>query len=402
VRIPTRLALVVTLFLSACGSSSPSGSPVGSTPPATVAPTSTAAASARPSGTDQSPGPIVDPTLEPYPSTETDVPAAFVAALGSSARLQATIAGTVTTPAGATPVSGEYQQAGHDYHLVLVVGKTGAARRTELSLVLGQRTILSRGLFMRSDPAAGTTTLAAYLDDLALLHDLGDTTEPFGAARHLAAPANAAALDFTSSIATEAAKATSTVDLYAAPDGTPLGVVTTSAWKGATGASTAELRFTITAFGGAAAIEAPAVVYSPFHDKRYHMTVAVPVGWDLDLSKDSHHFDQLIGTEDEYLQVFSSRIAGGSLNEWTSIYLKQFKSHLKSVKVLSNVTSKVAGVRARRVTLTGTYKGDPLVETFVVVLRGTHYYVVLLDIYDSDPAHLKQVFDPIVNSLQFA
>src|SRR5262245_58607801 len=129
VRTPSRLLLAAVLVLGACASETPSASPAASAPASSTAPSSTPVATA-------SGGPIVAPSEQPSTAPAVDVPAAFLAALGDPAAFAATVEGTLTTKAGALPVTGEYQQAGRDYHLKLVVDPAKAKRPIEYTMVL--------------------------------------------------------------------------------------------------------------------------------------------------------------------------------------------------------------------------------------------------------------------------
>src|SRR4051794_40951910 len=209
VRTPTRLLIAAVLLVGACASETPTASPPARATPAARASSSAAAA---PIGCG---GPVVGPSHAPTTAPQVDVPAAFIAALGDPVKLTATVAGTYTTKAGATEVTGEYQQSGRDYHLKLVIDPAGTKRSLEYTMVLGQRTTPGRGLVLRSDVPAGSATLASILDALDAVTDMGDGSDVFPGAHRLAPDATVTTpLDFLAGFTPEAARATPTVHLF--------------------------------------------------------------------------------------------------------------------------------------------------------------------------------------------
>jgi hypothetical protein len=380
--------------LGACASETPSASPAGSAPAGSTAPSGTAAPSA-------SGGPIVAPSQAPSAAPEVDVPAAFLAALGRPAAFAATVEGTLTTKAGATPVTGEYQQSGGDYHLKLVVDPARAKRPIEYTMVLGQRTTPGRGVTLRSDVPGGTSSLAAVIAGLTTLSDEGDGSDVFPGAHRLVPEGSVTTpLDFLGGFTPEAAAAKPTVHLFAGPDGTPQGVLATAAWTGkTTGKSSLELRFTIT--GTSASVAAPTDIYRLYASKRYRMSLAFPSGWDVEPGKDGHTFDKVIGDGDQYLYLFRAKAQGASLNEWTSTYIRGTKKDFPKLKAGKNVVTKLAGTRARLVRFSGTIDGDKVNEQMIVAVRNGYYYVVVMDVYFADDAAVTTNLAPILTAFRY-
>jgi hypothetical protein len=396
VRTSSRLFIAAVLVVAACGSETPTASPAGATPGPSSAPTVTPVATG-------SGGPVVAPSAAPSTAPQIDVPTAFIAALGDPVRLSATVAGTYTTKAGATDVSGEYQQSGRDYHLKLVIDPARTRRSLEYTMVLGQRTTPGRGLVLRSDLPAGSTTLASILDALTGVTETGDGSDVFPGARRLAPDASITTpLDFLAAFTPEAAKATPTVQLFAGADGTPQGVLATASWTGkTTGKGRLELRFSISGGSSGAAIAPPADVYKLYTSKRYKLNLAIPTGWEVEPGKDGYTFDKIIGDGDQYLHVYRGRLEGGSLNEWTTIYTRGERKDYPKLKQGKNVVTKLAGIRARRVTFSGTIDGDKVNEQMVVAVRNGYYYVLVFRIYLSDAAAVTLTLDPILKSFRY-
>jgi hypothetical protein len=394
VRTPSRLLLAVVLVLGACASETPSASPAGSAPAPSTAPSATPGATA-------SGGPIVAPSEAPSAAPAVDVSAAFIAALGQPAAFAATVEGTLTTKAGATPITGEYQQSGRDYHLKLMVDPARAKRPIEYTMVLGQRTTPGRGLALRSDAPGGAASLAAVIAGLSTLSDEGDGSDVFpGAHRLVPGTSVTTPLDFLGGFTPEAAAAKPTVHLFAGPDGTPQGLLATAAWTGrTTGKSNVELRFTITSTR--ASVTAPADIYRLYASRRYRMSLAFPSGWDVEPGKDSHTFDKVIGDADQYLYVFRARAQGVSLNEWTSTYIRGTKKDFPKLKAGKNVVTKLAGTRARLVRFSGTIDGDKVNEQMIVAVRNGYYYVIVMDVYFADDAAVTTNLTPIRRAFRY-
>jgi hypothetical protein len=387
--------IAAVLVVSACASESPTPPPAGGSAAPSVGPSATPAASA-------SGGPVVAPSEAPSATpAPVDVPAAFLAALGDPARFAATVEGTLTTRAGATPVTGEYQQSGRDYHLKLVVDPAKTKRPIEYTMVLGQRTTPGRGLTLRSDVPGGSASLAAVIAGLTDLSDQGDGSDIFpGAHRLVPGGSITTPLDFLAAFTPEAAKATPNVQLFAGPDGTPQGVLASAAWTGrTTGKSTVELRFTIT--GSSASVTPPPAIYRLYASRRYKMSLAFPSGWDVEPGKDSHTFDKVIGDGDQYLYVFRGKAQGASLNEWTSTYIRGTRKDFPKLKQGKNVVTKLAGTRARLVRFSGTIDGDKVSEQMIVAVRNGYYYIVVMDVYFANDAAVSASLAPILKAFRY-
>ena len=380
----TAVLFVIAMVVSACGGNDPSPTPVADLS-ADASPRSSAAPTA---------SPTARPTAQPSPAL--DVVAAFREEMASAQQLDGTIAGTVTAGALTASVEGTLQSHGPDSHQTFTITAGGRTQTTE-TITIGSTTYTRRGEVWFATPKqadASTDDMnAAIVRSLAALTDLGPTTRD-GRTLHRLAPPPGTTIPMSAfgPASQGSSNAVMTIEFYAEPDGTPAIIVLDGSWTQKAGATDqpASMHLDLSLADGATplTIEPPSPVWVTKPSKRLAYTMSYPDDWDVELAKKTSGADYYWGLDGEGVAVTrSKKWCRCTLNALANDVVRYERQHSKGFKVVSNATTRVGGLRARRIESHGTYAGNRSWDLTYLVMRGK--YVFILDYSSDGPLTVK-------------
>jgi hypothetical protein len=371
------VAVVVAAIVAGCGTST-------SATPA-IAPATSLAPAGSPSPTAPA-APVTSPSPTPDISS---------AALRTLSRMPVTgmegdVSGTLTSSAGAWPVSG-------------TISVVGASQQSDLELTVGSATQASHlvvadgkayveqgsGPWFAAPARAGGygptsgATLDSLVTSITSATDVGVESHAGQQLHHLTtnASTNVApiAFGFADSSITGAAL---TVDLYADDSGTPVLLAVSGGWQQRIGASVAAVTaaFDVKLRASPASVTAPEEVWSTFSSKRYLYHAAKPADWTYTAKPT---VDELVSPEDAGMDL-ASTVTHESLAQVTADVINaNVRSFGKKPEHTESIT--IAGAPARLLTYHVTQNNVKLyfLEA-VVVHNGRGYALSYADLAGSE------------------
>ena len=394
-------AAVLVGALAACGSS-PAPTTVPSPPSAQPTTAASESSSAQPSASAAPNAAVASPS----PSAAIDVSGLLARHLASPLAFDARVVGTITTGGKTEDVAGAYaQESGQAYRLKLSVGPAASARTTEIIRIGShweRRTGL--GLFFEEKPNV-SESLASTLSKLSDLTDMGVDTGQFAGAHRVTTSTPPLTTAILPGLADGAPNSKATVDVYANAGGAPVGFVVNASWDVKVGSKTqkanANLLFQITNLGSATGVTEPEVVHRVYQSKRFGFKIAVPNDWTVKPGT-AKFFDLVYSADTDELQGFRQAANGYSLNNWTSLYIRDDRKDHTGFKVTSNKLTKLAGVAARRVVFDWVSKqGNKVHGVELFAVKGRYLYIVLYQTYGGDPKLAEAAFGRLLTTYSF-
>ena len=363
------MAAAVAAIVAGCGTSS-------SSTPTTVLQTSSAPASAAARATA-----TVAPAASPSPT-----PDVSSAALRTLSRMPATgmdgdVSGTLTSSAGAWPVSG-------------TISVVGASQQSDLQLTVGTATQASHlvvadgkayveqgsGPWFAAPTRAGGygptsgATLDSLVTSITSVKDVGLEDHAGQQLHHLTVDTSTSPAPIAFGFADGSITgADLTVDLYADDNGTPVLLAVSGGWQQRIGASVAAVTVAldVKVRPSPASVTAPAEIWSSFSSKRYLYHAAKPTDWTYTAKASA---DELVSPEDTGIDL-ASTATPENLNQ-AAADLVSANTHVFGRKPEHTESVTIAGSPARLLTYHVTQNKLKLyVMEAVVVYKGRAYVV---------------------------
>ena len=367
------LLLIIALVVAACGGDAPSA---------------TARTSPAPSPGSGQAGALVPTTPSPVPasalpSPPLDVVAAFRSKMGSQRGFEARIEGTVKVGATALPVEGSLLVDGPDSHQTLTF-KTGGTPQTAETMTVDGTSYAKRGDVWFGTPttldAAKDTVNAAFGRAIAGLTDLGPTSTD-GRTLHRLVPPSGTTVPMTS-LATApqgSSDGAMRIEFFAEADGTPAIIALDATWTQKVGdadqPASMHLDMVLADGGTPVTIDAPSPVWTTGKSKRLGYTIAYPTEWDVEFARKTSGLDTYYGLEGEALTATRTTKCRCSLNALATELIRYERRQIKGFKAIGNATTRVGGLRARRIESRGTYPGGRSWDLTYLVVRGKYLFV---------------------------
>jgi hypothetical protein len=401
IRTLATLLLTATL-VAACGSAAAPS-------PAEPSPTSgPSAAATRPA----------TPTPRPTPTPPADVSAAFAATLGDPLfQARMTITGSISAAGITLPITGVVEVRPGASHSVMTIQAPSGPQTTETIEVGGQSYRREHGVWFEvtaiaPSSTARATTVAApgpsfsgVTTNAGGFRDTGVETVAGRSLHHLALPAGTELPPTAFGLDDPAiSNAEITVEFWADDAGTPAAMRLVLSWdqavKDATISASMTLDCAITTVS--VTIEAPTDVWLWRTSAAHKYTIAYPAEWEVEAGN-AKTPDLYVGWDRSWYGVFRAKTEGWSLNRITSGLTGNLAkmTGLKGAKLDGNVTTRLDGVQARRVTFHGTYDGAKMWMVEVIAVKGA-YATSISACFDHEPtkAELAQ-FQTFLDTFTF-
>jgi len=340
------------------------------------------------------------PTLLPTPSPTADVSKAFLAALAGG-RFSARISGQVQIGSLSAPVSGTYEANAGDVHQKLTIDLPGNPQTTESLTIDGVSYVLREGRWFQK-PAGGGSDSSALTKAMLSVVDTGVVTRDGRQLHHLAPPAGTS-IPLSTLGLTDAAGGTGTVslDFYAADVGTPLAMAITARWTdvGSNLPSVMSVEFAFANVGGQIRIAPPGQVWTPFSSKRYGYSLAYPSDWEVKRGTRGHP-DEFLSANVESLYAMRVPSGGYSLNAGVSSFVAGLRRASPTAKIVSNRATRIDGIKARRLEIAWTAKGQKYSSIVVIAVKGSYAYILQVYGLRGDLATLRVYMDGFADTFR--
>jgi hypothetical protein len=371
---------LVILLVAACGG--------GASPSPTVAPT-----------------PVVTPT--PAPTATPDVLGAFLAQMVlPAASGEATMSGLLVVGGIEAPISGQMRFRGTDSQMTMSIAIGGAEQVTEQTTQGTQawhRTSPGPWLVQTETPDP-SKSLAGTLRALSDLEDLGTVRRDGRDLHHLRPKAG-------STIAPEVFGLTDPsikdpvlgLEFFAAQDGTPAIMLMTGTWtqtvNGLDLATSMEIEFAFSTWGGPVTIAAPDDVWNVHTSAALGYSMAYPPEWTVETGADE---DTFLVDGDPYIYVSPQKVPKGMTTD-------QFRDELIKTYVTdlggppdANEAAVLGGQPAHRLTYHVAHAdGDTAVFDYATVHDGRGWEVLLVTAAGAGEAEDLAFFETFIATFAF-